>query len=56
LLLAVIGVAIVRDARRVAPAGDVQLAEARSGRDAAARLRKRRAQAKAARKQRRRNR
>ena len=56
VLLAGIAYAILRDARRVAPAGDGQLAEERSSRDSAARLRKRRAQARAARKQRKRNR
>jgi hypothetical protein len=56
LVLVGIGFAIGRDARRVAPAGDAQLVEARSMRDAAARVRRRRAKAKAARLQRRRNR
>jgi len=53
-----VGIALViaRDARRVAPAGDAQLSEARSARDTAARVRRRRAQAKAARRQRKRNR
>jgi len=55
-LVAGIAFVIVRDARRVAPAGDAQLTEARSSRDAAARLRRRRAKAKAARRQRKRNR
>jgi uncharacterized protein HemX len=55
-LIAGIAFVIVRDARRVAPAGDAQLTEARSSRDAAARLRRRRAKAKAARRQRKRNR
>jgi ABC-type Fe3+ transport system permease subunit len=56
LLLSGIALVIVRDARRVAPASDPDLVEARAGHDAAVRLRKRRAQAKAARKQRRHNR
>ncbi len=56
LLLCAIGFVIVRDARRVAPAGDAELAEKRSGRDPAVELRRRRAKAKAARRQRRRNR
>lgn len=47
---------IVRDARRVAPAGDGPLSEPGSARDTAAALRKRRAKAKAARRQRKRNR
>jgi hypothetical protein len=55
-LLLAIGFVIVRDARRVAPAGDVDVVEARAGHDAAVRLRKRRAKAKAARAQRKRNR
>jgi uncharacterized protein HemX len=55
-LVAGIAFVIVRDARRVAPAGDAQLTEARSTRDAAARVRRRRAKAKAARRQRKRNR
>jgi hypothetical protein len=55
-LLGGIAFLIVRDARRVAPAGDVQLAEARSRGDSAARVRRRRAKAKAARQQRKRNR
>jgi hypothetical protein len=55
-LLGGIAFAIMRDARRVAPAGDAQLAESRSRTDAAARVRRRRAQAKAARRQRKRNR
>jgi hypothetical protein len=57
-VVVLIGIAfvIVRDARRVAPAGDPQLAEARSAHDSAAMLRKRRAKAKAARKQRKRTR
>ena len=56
VLLAGIGFVIARDARRVAPAGDVQLNEARESRDSAARVRRRRARAKAARRQRKRNR
>jgi hypothetical protein len=56
LLLVGIVFVIVRDARKVAPAGDGQLGEARGARDSAARLRKRRARAKAARQQRKRNR
>ncbi|HEX3911019.1 MAG TPA: hypothetical protein VHW67_10000 [Solirubrobacteraceae bacterium] len=55
LLVAIAGV-IVRDARKMAPAGDPQLAEARSAQDSAAALRKRRQKAKAARQQRKRNR
>jgi len=55
LLIAIASV-IVRDARKVAPAGDPQIAEARSAHDSAATLRKRRAKAKAARRQRKRNR
>ncbi|MGA2321587.1 MAG: hypothetical protein ABSG95_12735 [Solirubrobacteraceae bacterium] len=56
LLLIGIAFVIVRDARRVAPAGDPQLAEATASHGAAVRLRKRRAKAKAARHQRKRNR
>jgi hypothetical protein len=56
VLIGGIAFAIVRDARRVAPAGDGRLAEARSARDTAAMLRRRRAKAKAARRQRKRNR
>ena len=51
-----IAVVIVRDARRVAPAGDPESVERGLARDSAARLRKRRAKAKAARQQRKRNR
>ena len=47
---------IVRDARRVAPANEADVIEARSAHDTAVRLRKRRAKAKAARQQRKRNR
>jgi hypothetical protein len=56
VLLSAIAYVIVRDARRVAPAGDPQLVEARSAHDQAAQLRKRRAKAKAARRQRKRTR
>jgi hypothetical protein len=56
ILLIGIAFVIVRDARKVAPAGDGQLTEARSARGSAARLRRRRARAKAARRQRKRNR
>ena len=56
LLLSGIAVVIVRDARRVAPAGDPESVERGLARDSAARLRKRRAKAKAARQQRKRNR
>ncbi|HEX3509904.1 MAG TPA: hypothetical protein VHT27_02275 [Solirubrobacteraceae bacterium] len=56
ILLSIIGFVIVRDARRVAPAVDGDLTEERSARDAAVQLRKRRAKAKAARQQRKRNR
>ena len=56
LLLSAIAFVIVRDARRVAPAGDSELIEGRSARDQAAQLRRRRAKAKAARRQRKRNR
>lgn len=56
VLIAGIAFAIVRDARRVAPAGDGQLGESSPTRDSAARLRRRRAKAKAARQQRKRNR
>jgi len=55
-LLVAIAFVIVRDARKVAPAGDPQLAEARSAHDSATTLRRRRAKAKAARQQRKRNR
>jgi hypothetical protein len=55
-LLVAIAFVIVRDARRMAPAGDGPLTEARSARDSAATLRKRREKAKAARRQRKRNR
>jgi H+/Cl- antiporter ClcA len=56
LLLSGIAFVIVRDARRVAPAADLDAIEARSGHDAAVRLRKRRAKAKAAKRQRKRTR
>jgi beta-lactamase regulating signal transducer with metallopeptidase domain len=56
LLLSVIAFVIVRDARRVAPAGDGDSLERGSARDSAARVRRRRAKAKAARQQRKRNR
>jgi hypothetical protein len=56
VVLCGIAFVIVRDARRVAPAGEDDLLEARSGHDAAVALRKRRAKAKAARRQRKRNR
>jgi hypothetical protein len=55
-LLIGIAFVIVRDARRMAPAGDPQLVEARTAHDHAATLRKRRAKAKAARRQRKRTR
>jgi hypothetical protein len=55
LLLGAIAFLILRDARGVAPASDPQLAEARSARDSAVALRKRRAKAKAARRQRKQN-
>jgi hypothetical protein len=56
LLLAGIAFVIVRDARRVAPANEADVIEARSAHDTAVRIRKRRAKAKAARQQRKRNR
>jgi hypothetical protein len=56
LLLSGIAYVIVRDARRIVPAGDADALERGSARDSAARLRKRRAKAKAARRQRKRNR
>lgn len=55
VLLSGIAFVIVRDARRVAPAADAEVIEARSSRDAAVMIRKRRAKAKAARQQRKRN-
>jgi beta-lactamase regulating signal transducer with metallopeptidase domain len=56
LLLVGIAFVIARDARKVAPAGDAELATGMGSRDWAARQRKRRAKAKAARRQRKRNR
>jgi hypothetical protein len=56
VVLVAIAFVIARDARRVAPAGDAQLPDAGSERHSAARLRKRREKAKAARRQRKRNR
>jgi hypothetical protein len=56
VLLGGIAFVIVRDARRVAPAGDADALERGSARDSAAQLRRRRAKAKAARQQRKRNR
>jgi hypothetical protein len=55
LLLGIVFV-IMRDVRRVAPAGDLELAEATVARDSALRVSRRRAKAKAARQQRKRNR
>jgi uncharacterized protein HemX len=56
-LVLLVGIAsvIVRDARRVAPAGDVAEVEARTARDNAVQMRNRRAKAKAARQQRKKN-
>jgi hypothetical protein len=56
VLLLGIAAAIIRDARRMAPAPDGQLAAGGTARDSAARMRRRRAKAKAARRQRKRNR
>jgi hypothetical protein len=56
VLLSAIAYVIVRDARRVAPASDPSLVEARSAQDHAVALRKRRVKAKAARRQRKRTR
>jgi ABC-type Fe3+ transport system permease subunit len=56
VLIAVIGFVIVRDARRVAPAGAEELSEGNRGRDPAVRHRNRRAKSKAARQQRKKNR
>ncbi|HYM54484.1 MAG TPA: hypothetical protein VES97_03920 [Solirubrobacteraceae bacterium] len=56
LLLSAIVFVIARDARRMAPAGDPDLIERSSAREQAVKLQKRRAKAKAARRQRRRNR
>jgi len=55
VLLVGIAYVIVRDARRVAPAGDVAEIEARAARDTAVQMRNRRAKAKAARQQRKKN-
>jgi hypothetical protein len=55
LLLGGIAFLIMRDARSVAPAGDGLLGKGGSGHDTAAMMRKRRAKAKAARKQRKQN-
>jgi hypothetical protein len=55
-LLIGIAFVIVRDARKVAPVTEAQLGEGGSTRDSAARLQRRRAKAKAARRQRKRNR
>jgi hypothetical protein len=54
-LLIGIAYVIVRDARRVAPAGDGLLGKGGSGHDTATMMRKRRAKAKAARRQRKQN-
>jgi hypothetical protein len=56
VLLAGIVFVIMRDVRKVAPAGDVEMAEATVAHDAALRVRRRRAKAKASRQQRKRNR
>jgi hypothetical protein len=56
VLLVAIGWVIVRDARHVAPAGAEDFTEGKRGRDAAGRQRNRRAKAKAARTQRKKNR
>jgi hypothetical protein len=56
VVLSAIAYVIVRDARRVAPAGEEDLMDRRSGRDPAVALARRRAKAKAARRQRKRNR
>jgi heme-binding NEAT domain protein len=56
VLLGGITFVIIRDVRRVAPATDAEMAEGSSARDPAVALRKRRAKAKAARRQRKRNR
>jgi cytoskeletal protein RodZ len=56
VLLVAIATVIVRDARRVAPAGAEEIGEGRSGRDRVAQHRRRRAKAKAARTQRKKNR
>jgi hypothetical protein len=56
VLLSGIGFVIVRDARRAAPAGELDLAQRSTARYSEAAMRKRRAKAKAARQQRKRNR
>lgn len=56
VLLAGVAFVIMRDARRVAPATDVEFAQAASARRSEEALRRRRAKAKAARQQRKRNR
>lgn len=56
LLIGGIAYFIMRDARKVAPAGDVRLVEAGAARDSTQRLHRRRAKARAARQQRKRNR
>lgn len=56
LLLSGVAFVIVRDARKVAPAGEAELMEGSTPRHSEAALRKRRAKAKAARQQRKRNR
>ncbi len=56
VLLSGVAFVIVRDARRVAPAGDGELVEGSTPRHTEAALRRRRAKAKAARRQRKRNR
>ena len=56
LLLSGVAFVIIRDARKVAPAGDIELMEGSTPRHTEAALRKRRAKAKAARQQRKRNR
>jgi hypothetical protein len=56
LLLSGVAFVIVRDARKVAPAGEAEFAEGSTPRHSEAALRKRRAKAKAARQQRKRNR
>jgi uncharacterized protein HemX len=56
VLLSGIAFAIVRDARRVAPATEQEMIQGSSASETAARLRRRREKAKAARKQRKRNR
>jgi hypothetical protein len=56
VLLGGVAFVIVRDARKIAPATDAALGESAGARHSAAQLRKRRARAKAARRQRKRNR